>query len=119
MRVSPPNKRSDGPSPSQDPMNEKELGKQHYSSCLLLELALESPYWEPPVGSMAQASSWALLLPTVATWREERKQRGRRRRGDRMTQVTSCIMHSLCLAIKDTHTASSSTHPRAHDPQYM
>lgn len=36
-----------------------------------------------------------------------------------MTQVTSCIMHSLCLAIKDTHTASSSTHPRAHDPQYM
>lgn len=71
MRVSPPNKQSDGPSPSQDPMNEKELGKRHYSSCLLLELALESPYWEPPVGSMAQVSSWALLLPTVATWREK------------------------------------------------
>lgn len=78
MRVSPPNKQSDGPSPSQDPMDEKESGKGHYSSCLLLELTLESPHWEPPVGSMAQVSSWALLLPTVATRREESRKAERK-----------------------------------------
>lgn len=94
MRVSPPNEQSvDAQSPSQDPMAEKEPRKGQYSSCLLVE---------SPVVSMAQTSSWALLLPNVATWRERRKQEGkkvkRRRLGDPSSPPhTSCMC--VCLAI--------------------
>lgn len=71
MRVSPPNEQSvDAQSPSQAPMvGKEEPRKGQYSPCLLVE---------SPVVSMAQTSSWALLLPNVATWRERRKQGGKK-----------------------------------------
>lgn len=97
MRVSPPSRQAvdDQPS-SQDPMAENmELGKGQNSSCLLLEPTVESPHWEPPVESMAQVSSCALLLLNVATWRESKEQRGRREEKEvEWSQFTSSyIMH--------------------------
>lgn len=107
MRVSPPNEQSvDAQSPSQDPMAEKEPRKGQYSSCLLVE---------SPVVSMAQTSSWALLLPSVATWRERRKQGGKKVREGGWVAPVHPLIHHACAYVwlyKGAHTDSS--YPCAH-----